>query len=128
MGLRHLLTRERRGACGWVQLAEMTGILRLRLLREVRRKLLPRYEENCGVYRFFYVLLGAGVVYVLHAFKKRRKQRPKAVLIWRGKVALVAGEGFGSSEHVRISYATSMKNLEQGLDQIETALKRLLPL
>ena len=49
-------------------------------------------------------------------------------LLQEGKVALVAGEGFGSSEHVRISYATSMKNLEQGLDQIETALKRLLPL
>jgi aspartate aminotransferase len=49
-------------------------------------------------------------------------------LLQEGKVALVAGEGFGSSEHVRISYATSMKNLEQGLDQIEAALKRLLPL
>jgi len=49
-------------------------------------------------------------------------------LLQEGKVALVAGEGFGSSEHVRISYATSMKNLEQGLNQIETALQRLLPL
>jgi aspartate aminotransferase len=49
-------------------------------------------------------------------------------LLQEAKVALVAGEGFGSSDHVRISYATSMKNLEQGLDQIETALKRLLPL
>lgn len=49
-------------------------------------------------------------------------------LLQEAKVALVAGEGFGSSDHVRISYATSMKNLEQGLNQIETALKRLLPL
>jgi aspartate aminotransferase len=49
-------------------------------------------------------------------------------LLQEGKVALVAGEGFGSSAHVRISYATSMKNLEQGLNQIEAALKRLLPL
>ena len=46
-------------------------------------------------------------------------------LLQEGKVALVAGEGFGSSDHVRISYATSMKNLEQGLNQIETALKQL---
>ena len=46
-------------------------------------------------------------------------------LLQEGKVALVAGEGFGSSDHERISYATSMKNLEQGLNQIETALKRL---
>lgn len=46
-------------------------------------------------------------------------------LLQEAKVAVVAGEGFGSSEHMRISYATSMKNLEQGLDQIEMALKRL---
>ncbi len=46
-------------------------------------------------------------------------------LLEEAKVALVAGEGFGSANHVRISYATSMQNLEQGLDQIEAALKRL---
>jgi aspartate aminotransferase len=46
-------------------------------------------------------------------------------LLQEAKVALVAGEGFGSPDHVRISYATSMQNLEQGLDQIEAALKRL---
>jgi len=49
-------------------------------------------------------------------------------LLQEAKVALVAGEGFGSPDHVRISYATSTKNLEQGLNQIETGLKRLLPL
>jgi len=46
-------------------------------------------------------------------------------LLQEAKVALVAGEGFGSPNHVRISYATSMQNLEQGLDQVEAALKRL---
>ncbi len=46
-------------------------------------------------------------------------------LLQEAKVALVAGEGFGSPDHVRISYATSMQNLEKGLDQIEAALKRL---
>lgn len=49
-------------------------------------------------------------------------------LLQEANVALVAGEGFGSPDHVRISYATSMKNLEQGLNQIETGLKKLLPL
>jgi aspartate aminotransferase len=49
-------------------------------------------------------------------------------LLQEAKVALVAGEGFGSPDHVRISYATSMKNLEQGLNQLETAVKKLLPL
>jgi aspartate aminotransferase len=33
-------------------------------------------------------------------------------------VAVVPGEAFGTSEHVRISYATSMKELERGLDRI----------
>ena len=46
-------------------------------------------------------------------------------LLQDAKVALVAGEGFGSPNHVRISYATSMENLEKGLNQIEAALKRL---
>jgi aspartate aminotransferase len=46
-------------------------------------------------------------------------------LLQEAKVALVAGEGFGSADHVRISYATSMENLQKGLDQIEAALKRL---
>ena len=46
-------------------------------------------------------------------------------LLQAAKVALVAGEGFGAPNNVRISYATSMQNLEKGLDQIEAALKRL---
>ena len=46
-------------------------------------------------------------------------------LLQEAKVAVVAGEGFGSPDHIRISYATSMQNLEQGLDQIETALRKL---
>ena len=34
-------------------------------------------------------------------------------------VAVVPGEAFGTNDHVRISYATSMKELERGLDRIE---------
>jgi len=34
-------------------------------------------------------------------------------------VAVVPGEAFGTSEHIRISYATSMTELERGLDRIE---------
>ncbi len=33
-------------------------------------------------------------------------------------VAVVPGEAFGTAEHVRISYATSMKELERGLDRM----------
>ena len=34
-------------------------------------------------------------------------------------VAVVPGEAFGTNEHIRISYATSMKELERGLDRIQ---------
>ena len=33
-------------------------------------------------------------------------------------VAVVPGEAFGTNEHIRISYATSMKELERGLDRL----------
>jgi aspartate aminotransferase len=39
-------------------------------------------------------------------------------LLAEGHVAVVPGEAFGTHEHVRISYATSMKELERGLDRI----------
>ena len=38
------------------------------------------------------------------------------------RVAIVPGSSFGSPEHVRISYATSMEKLREGLDRIEKLL------
>jgi aspartate aminotransferase len=38
-------------------------------------------------------------------------------------VAVVPGEAFGTSQHVRISYATSMKELARGLDRIESFIR-----
>ena len=38
-------------------------------------------------------------------------------------VAVVPGEAFGTGEHVRISYATSMKELARGLDRIERFIR-----
>jgi aspartate aminotransferase len=40
-------------------------------------------------------------------------------LLSEAHVAVVPGEAFGTNEHVRISYATSMTELERGLDRIE---------
>jgi len=40
-------------------------------------------------------------------------------LLAEAHVAVVPGEAFGTNEHVRISYATSMKELARGLDRIE---------
>ena len=39
-------------------------------------------------------------------------------LLARAHVAVVPGEAFGTTDHVRISYATSMHELERGLDRI----------
>jgi aspartate aminotransferase len=41
------------------------------------------------------------------------------------KVALVAGHGFGADDYVRISYATSMANIEKGIDRLEEAVAAL---
>jgi len=39
-------------------------------------------------------------------------------LLSEAQVAVVPGEAFGTNAHVRISYATSMHELERGLDRI----------
>jgi aspartate aminotransferase len=48
-------------------------------------------------------------------------------LIEKAHVAVVGGTDFGYPEHIRISYATSLKNLEVGLERIERALHALAP-
>jgi aspartate aminotransferase len=34
-------------------------------------------------------------------------------------LAVVPGEAFGTNYHVRVSYATSMKDLERGMDRLQ---------
>jgi aspartate aminotransferase len=46
-------------------------------------------------------------------------------LLEEAKVAVVAGSGFGNNDYIRFSYATSMKNIEMGMDRIQEALKKL---
>jgi aspartate aminotransferase len=56
------------------------------------------------------VLLGKnGIQNTLHIAER---------LLAEAKVAVVPGEAFGTQQHVRLSYATSMKELERGLDRI----------
>lgn len=40
-------------------------------------------------------------------------------LLKKAKVAVVPGAEFGSDKHIRISYATSMENIEEGMNRIE---------
>jgi aspartate aminotransferase len=44
-------------------------------------------------------------------------------LLSEAHVAVVPGEAFGTDEHIRISYATSMKELGRGLDRIEKFIR-----
>ena len=46
-------------------------------------------------------------------------------LLEEGKVACVPGAGFGTEEHIRLSYATSMENIEKAMDRVEEAMGRL---
>ena len=43
-------------------------------------------------------------------------------LLDQAKVAVVPGTAFGASGYIRLSYATSMENIQKGLDRIESAL------
>ncbi len=46
-------------------------------------------------------------------------------LLKEAKVAVVPGDAFGADDHIRISYATSMENLEKGVDRIIEAVSNL---
>lgn len=46
-------------------------------------------------------------------------------LLAEAKAAVVAGSGFGADNYVRLSYATSMGNIDKGLDRIAEAVAKL---
>jgi aspartate aminotransferase len=46
-------------------------------------------------------------------------------LLAEAHVAVVPGEAFGTREHIRISYATSMTELERGLSRIDAFIRSL---
>jgi len=46
-----------------------------------------------------------------------------AKLLEQEKVAAVPGIAFGADDYIRISYATSLKNIEKGLDRMERFVK-----
>ena len=48
-----------------------------------------------------------------------------AQLLQKHNVAAVPGVAFGADDYIRISYATSMSNIEKGLNRIETFAKEL---
>ncbi len=46
-------------------------------------------------------------------------------LLDEANVAAVPGAAFGSDDHIRLSYATSMKNIEEGIKRIKNAVSKL---
>jgi aspartate aminotransferase len=46
------------------------------------------------------------------------------VLLDKEKVAVIPGSAFGVDEYVRLSYATSMENIEKGIDRIENFVNK----
>jgi aspartate/methionine/tyrosine aminotransferase len=46
-------------------------------------------------------------------------------LLREARVAIVPGDSFGSDSNIRLSYATSMENIEKGMDRISEALAKL---
>ncbi|MBL4934874.1 pyridoxal phosphate-dependent aminotransferase [Clostridium sp. YIM B02515] len=47
------------------------------------------------------------------------------VLLDEEKVAVIPGSAFGVDNYIRLSYATSLENIEKGLNRIENFLKKL---
>ncbi|MHB9154244.1 MAG: pyridoxal phosphate-dependent aminotransferase [Endomicrobiales bacterium] len=45
-------------------------------------------------------------------------------LLEKAKIALVPGSAFGAPGYLRLSYATSMENIKNGLDRLEEALRQ----
>jgi aspartate aminotransferase len=73
---------------------------------------------------------GAFYVYPnISAFLGRKGLRSPAEfsrkLLHDAHVATVPGEGFGTNEHVRISYATSQKELDRGLERLRKFVESL---
>ncbi|MBN2254511.1 MAG: aminotransferase class I/II-fold pyridoxal phosphate-dependent enzyme, partial [Deltaproteobacteria bacterium] len=48
-----------------------------------------------------------------------------AYLLDEANVAVIPGAAFGSDEHVRLSYATSMEQIRKGIERIRTAVGKL---
>jgi aspartate aminotransferase len=97
-----------------------------------RRYIVERLNDMDGVNCFtpkgaFYVFPNFSGLYG-RSFKGNRIENSTDYadyLLSEAKVAIVPGIAFGADEFARLSYATSMENIEKGLDRIEAAIKAL---
>jgi aspartate aminotransferase len=69
---------------------------------------------------------------VARLYEKRYQGKPitnstefSAFLLDAARIAVVPGVEFGNDNHIRISYATSMENIEKGMDRMAEAIAAL---
>ncbi|MEP6714538.1 MAG: pyridoxal phosphate-dependent aminotransferase [Terriglobia bacterium] len=101
------------------------------MLAEYRRRrdfVIPRLRQIPGVE----CSMPAGAFYaypnVRAAFERGGMKTPLEFadrLLKESNVAVVPGEAFGTNDHVRLSYATSMAELERGIDRIHRFIESL---
>ncbi len=75
----------------------------------------------------FYVFPNVSKIYG-RSFKGRKISNSAEMidyLLDEVNVAIVPGAAFGSDDHIRLSYATSLKNIEEGVKRIKNAISRL---
>jgi aspartate aminotransferase len=101
------------------------------MLSEYRRRrdyVIDRLRHIPGVFLTmpkgaFYAYPNVSVAYQSGKVKNSLEFANK--LLTDSLVAVVPGEAFGTNEHIRISYATSMHELERGLDRLHKFIDSL---
>jgi aspartate aminotransferase len=75
----------------------------------------------------FYVFPNVSKIYgrSFHGKKITNSTELIEYLLDEANVATVPGAAFGSDSHIRLSYATSMQNIEEGLKRIKNAIAKL---
>ena len=61
----------------------------------------------------------AQALHALFPFLNADQVRSASKLLREAHVVAVPGEAFGTKEHIRLSYATSMKEVERGLERMK---------
>lgn len=98
-----------------------------------RRKMVERLNAMPGVTcplptgAFYAFPNVSGLFDRMHAARSIQTPTDLATyLLQEAKIALVPGEPFGSTSHIRLSYATSMDAIVRGMDRMEAALSKVI--
>lgn len=97
-----------------------------------RRYMVDRLNAMAGVsclesFGAFYVFPNIAA-HLGKGYKGRELRTPSDMagyLLEEARVAVVAGEPFGSDRHIRLSFALSMEEIQKGLDRMQEALANL---